>query len=492
MSHPFYKNVLKLAKEVYAKESKSKLVAPFASDPLIDKPNEIESLEPFITGGLGNFPYYWQDPRNNLFNIDTYNWISANVKAGAYPIEQASGSSFTNLSIDALGAVSYSISTADEHALTADSLKIFNAQSTLLTAWENAFGNIPPGTPTQPPIDIIIILIANTWASPATNFEEMLNAAVLNDLLNEVPPSGTAVMPVLANYINVINASISLQNASPSQTGYLNAALKALQFPSLANGGLETNDREILPAYEVTTPLLDILEGLKDTANDFTLNLKITGGEDAEIHVGLPGGESFHTDVDSFLAMPTASGQNVFKSILENHADPIEVELAFSGLTMVYFGPVPFKKSSSEYWFWKEPLIGAVQNGKEDITGFKFAPTPSIDFSKQGPYGFLTAVAISNLPNIYIKLPASKNKSTTNFFQKITGEIKLMGNSMKGEVSPISIQQKTKTKEVDQSLALLLSPAIESTPGIDSRAWVHGVLVDYPVAVAEDPDGVLS
>lgn len=216
MSHPFYKNVLKLAKEVYAKESKSKLVAPFASDPLIDKPNEIESLEPFITGGLGNFPYYWQDPRNNLFNIDTYNWISANVKAGAYPIEQASGSSFTNLSIDALGAVSYSISTADEHALTADSLKIFNAQSTLLTAWENAFGNIPPGTPTQPPIDIIIILIANTWASPATNFEEMLNAAVLNDLLNEVPPSGTAVMPVLANYINVINASISLQNASPS------------------------------------------------------------------------------------------------------------------------------------------------------------------------------------------------------------------------------------------------------------------------------------
>ena len=54
---------------------------------------------------------------NQLFNSLTYEWISANLKAGAMPIRQASGSTFTNLATNALASVSYSLSTGDQTKL---------------------------------------------------------------------------------------------------------------------------------------------------------------------------------------------------------------------------------------------------------------------------------------------------------------------------------------------------------------------------------------
>ncbi|MGB1217887.1 MAG: lamin tail domain-containing protein, partial [Saprospiraceae bacterium] len=369
-----------------------------------------DELEPFITGGLGNFPYYWQDPRNNLFNIETYNWISANVKAGAYPIEQDTGSIFTNLTIQALGSVSYFLSTADQNALAADSSTIFNAQAQLLRVWKSAYGSIPPPSPTQEPVDKVIIVIATTWAFPATTFQAMLDAPVLIDLLNEVPPSGRPIIPVLVNYISVINASTSLQQASPSQSGYLARALEALQNPSLANGGLQTNNNKILPAYTVSTPLSDILEGLQKSSNSFKVKMKITKGRESDLIIETAGNESLEIDVDNFLRIPDISGGNIFTNFLENNEGCIEMDLDFSSLTMVYFEPVPFDKSLNKYWFWKEPLLQSVQNGNEDITGFEFSPTPLIDFSENGPYGFLTAVGISNFPNINMKLPEKSGK----------------------------------------------------------------------------------
>jgi len=134
------------------------------------------------------------------------------------------------------------------------------------------------------------------------------------------------------------------------------------------------------------------------------------------------------------------------------------------------------------YWFWKEPLIEAVQNGNKDITGFKFSPIPLIDFSKNGPYGFLTAVAISNFPNIYLRLPENEYKSIADPVRGFAGEIKLMGNAMKGEASPIQFKCKTKVNKANRTVDILLNPDPEHIPSIDSRAWVHGVLVDYPVA----------
>jgi len=451
MSHPFYQTVLNSAKAAFAKKNNLVLAGSFSSALGIeDKSDPTESLEPFTTGGLGNFPYYWKDPRNNLFNIETYNWISANVKANTYPIEQDTGSTFTNLSIQALGSVSYGLSTTDQNALEADSIKIFNAQSQLLIAWEKAYGSIPPSSSTQQPVDKVITVIATTWASPPTTFEDMLNTTNLAELLNEVPPSGRPVMPILDIYMNAINTSTSLQMASPSQSGYLNAALKALQEPSLANGGLETNIGKVLPAYEVTTPLATILEGLNNSSNRFRVPMKITKSSKNKIFVETASEEGFKIDVDSFFAMPDLSEQNI----------------------------LTFNQSLKKYWFWKEPLIQSVQDIGKDITGFKFSPIPLIDFSTNGPYGFLTAVAISNYPNIYLKLPEHDYKNVAESVRGFSGELRLMGNTMKSQASPTPFKCKTSVMRKDRPVELVLSPDAEHSPNVHSRAYVHGVLVD--------------
>jgi hypothetical protein len=107
-----------------------------------------QSLVSIDTGGSGEFPYYYTNPTNLLFNNATWSWIDTSLVSGASPAQLAD-EQFTNVYIELLSKVGYSLSSADQATLNAASANATNQQMALLNAWKAAYGSIPSPTATQ-------------------------------------------------------------------------------------------------------------------------------------------------------------------------------------------------------------------------------------------------------------------------------------------------------------------------------------------------------
>jgi len=438
------------------------------------------SLEPFTVTALGNFPYYWQNPSNLKFNHLTYNWISANLRAGASPV-QLDGS-FTNYFIEALGAVSYRLSTADLNALSTARENAVNEQFAMLSAWQAAYGSIPNATPTQQPIDIIINTIATTWATPPTTWTAMQSSTNLNALLNSAPASGQTILPVLREYLNALGSSVSLQNAVSMNNGFVQQALAALQSPSLANGGISADNNFIYPAFAVLTPLADILSGLNNSANTITLAMTITANSPNGYTVTLDNNSSINVTASDFFQLFVQNNADFFRSLVETGSAPVQLEMTFPGVVQVNFAPVAYNESTGQNWFWTTPITDAIGNGTNDVSGFRFSPSPQIDFGTNGPFGFLNAVAISNYPSVKITAVNPNPQSTAKTFQSQTVLNPTFLGVELDAGSQMPYTASTQIDNADSTVILTLSPPAASAQSLTSVGWVHGVQTVFPAA----------
>jgi hypothetical protein len=445
------------------------------------------NLSPFFTGSLGNFPYYYLDPNTLLFNSLTYNWINANLKNNTPPIMQGSGY-FTNYFISALSSVSYSLSSADQAALSAATQNVNNQQLSLLLAWKGVFGKIPAPTGGLLPVDIILNTVCTTWASPAVTLAALLSTANPGALLNKIPAGAQSIIVPLGNYINASNSCTSLRNASSMNNGYLQSALAALQSPASANGGLAANDENIYPAYSVLTPLPDIIAALSNSANTIVLNMTISKLANGQVSVSLNGGPGFNANVDDLFSIVLADNTNFFSNLVSTSSAPVQMKMTFTGVTMVNFGPVPFNSTTGQNWYWMTPIINAITNTGNDVTGFVFSPGPGIDFTNAGPFGFLSGVAISNQPSFQIVATGvTTNKIQAAVQESSTAKVSFL-NAQLGDPATTYSLNYTHTMSAGQSLDSQNSLTIDSAPttvatgNLNSLAWVHGVITNYPAS----------
>ena len=438
------------------------------------------SLVPFTVTALGNFPFYWQNPSNLKFNHLTYDWISSNLRAGFAPV-QLDGS-FTNYFIQALGAITYQLSTADLNALSLAKQNAVNQQFAMLSAWQAAYGSIPNATPTQQPIDIIINTIATTWATPPTTWTAMQSSTNIAALLNSAPASGQTILPVLQQYLNALGSSVSLQNAVSMNNGLVQQALAALQNPSVANGGISADNNFLYPAFAVLTPLADILSGLNNSANTITLSMTVTANSPNGYTVSINNNASVNVAASDFFQLFVANNADFFNSLLQNGSAPVQLEMTFPGVVQVNFTPVSFDQSTGQNWFWTTPITEAMKNGTSDVSGFKFAPNPQIDFSAKGPFGFLNAVAISNYPSVKITATNPNPQSVAKTFQSqnvlnpIFMGVPLNASNQK----PYSAS--TQIDNTNSTIIFTLSPPPASAQSLTSVGWVLGVQPVFPAA----------
>ena len=440
------------------------------------------TLKPFAVGALGNFPYYWQNPANLKFNHLTYGWISANLKAGALPIQL--DQSFINYYIEALASVSYQLSTADQAQLTKAQQNAVNQQFALLSAWQAAYGSIPSGTATQQPIDIIINSIATNWAIPPTTLTAMQSSPDLNALLNNLPASGATILPVLKNYLSALGSSISLQNASTMNTGYLQQALAAVQTPTAASGALTTDNGLVNPAYLVSTPLADIIDGLNQTSNSVTLNMLISPNSADGYSVSVNNSSPIKVAADEFFSLFIDDHLDYFKNLVAAGSAPVQLEMTFSGVTMVNYGPVSYNISTGQNWYWMQPILNALQNGGSDVSGFKFSPLPQIDFSAPGPFGYLSGVGISNYPSVKLTAAGAAYSSLAKTFdQPASFEATFLGVPLNNDLNQ-TYSIASEIDDSDSTATITLNPTRSpNQPSTNSVAWVLGVQTVFPALV---------
>jgi hypothetical protein len=441
-------------------------------------------LQPFAAGALGNFPYYWENPSTLQFNALTYRWINANLRAGAMPVQL--DQTFTGYFIAALGSVSYQLSQSDQTRLSAARQAAVNEQAAVLTAWRTFAGSIPAATNTQAPIDSIVWTVAATWARPPTTLEAMQAASDLPALLNATPAGGAPVVSAVGAYLDVFEGAITLINDVTLNTGLVQEALQAVQSPSTSNGGLLTDLGNLQPAYTVNTPLSTILAGLSDDSRSIPVALSVrrTGADQYSIAIG--GRGTLDATGAELLSVVAGDAGESLLTQLAIGAEPVAVDMIFSGVTVVSYGPAPFDQTTGANWFWISPIAEAIANGTSDVSGFSFSPQPQIDFSTSGPFGFLTGVAISRMPLVTITATGANYEPVRQFLAAgATGAVSVAMPAPDGaeDAAPVSYVCTVCLDDDAQSIALTLVPAdvVASDPA-QSRAWVLGAVTQYPAA----------
>jgi hypothetical protein len=437
----------------------------------------------------GEFPYYYLNNTNLLFNNLTYSWINTNLKAGANPAQLDTGL-FTNEYIGVLSKVVYLLSKADQATLVAAQRNANNQQMALLSAWQQAYNSIPAATPTMQPIDIILATIANTWATPATTLTAMQQSRNLNALLNNTPASGQPIRPVLASWLAAMGSSISLQNQTTMNNGYLQSALLAAQTatpgnPPLGNGGLSLDNNTTVPAYTVTPQPSDIVNSLSDlTANSITVEMTVTRSTQSEYKVSISGGASFSIPILSFFGVSAAGSASYFSDQIATSSNSVSIKMTFTGCNLVNFGPLAYNQSNGLGWAWFDPIRQAIQNGTQDVSGFKFSPQPQIDFSTAGPFGYPDGVAISNYPSVEITVKSANYQSILQTFQQQSR----VGVSFLG-IPLASATESTYSSSASQdasssTVTIKLSPPQSLVAGNTNKSvgWLLGAVLSYPCA----------
>lgn len=203
-------------------------------------------LESFMVGALGNFPYYWQNPRNLEFNAKTYTWISSALKA-------------TSTNQPLLSLAAYDV--RDE-------------QVALLNAWKQAYGHFPEGD--SEPIHLVVNSIANHWANPPANLTQMKNALNLNKLLNTTPLSGKPIILVLANYLDALrssatnNLALATTNNTPKQLDQSFNSIYIDAFSKVGYSLLSTDKAKLNKAHQdATDQQVALLNAWKEAYGSF-------------------------------------------------------------------------------------------------------------------------------------------------------------------------------------------------------------------------------
>ncbi len=437
----------------------------------------------FNTGGLGNFPYYYTDPRTTNFNISTYNWINTNVLSNNAPIQQSSGSYFSNQVLSVLSKIQYSLSVADQAALNAAKSNATNQQLAVLQAWQANMGPFPTGTGN--PIDNIMTTIASTWATPATSLYAIQTSVNLRALLNNAPASGQTILPVVVSYLNALGASVALSNAVLMNNSYVAMALAALQTPTAANGGFLTNDGtgKYYPAYNVSTPLPTIISNLQSGSNPISISMNVSIANASEYSVSIQGGTAFNIPFGGFFGLSVGGNASYFHDEIVQNSSSVNVQMTFTGATIVNFSPAPFNQATQQNWFWMQPILEAIRNGQQDVSGYKFAVAPGIDFSANGPFGLLQGVAMTNYPSAVITIKSSNYQSIqTTFQQTVSTSVSFLGIPLGGG-SESTYSHSASSSASDSTVVITLNPPPSMVAGTSTSSvgWIMGVQTNYPV-----------
>jgi hypothetical protein len=447
-----------------------------------------QPLVSFQPGARGNFPYYWTDPDTLAFNTLTYQWINNSMISDVPPIQQMPGSLFTNSVQNVLAKVTYQLSTADQAKLNQAYANAKDQQMTLLTLWRQTYGTLPPLGKSLTEIDAVMAIVTSTWATPPTTLTAMQVSRNLNNLLNTAPASGKGLLPVVANYVNALGDSVTLANAQVMSNGYVSQALSALQSPAADNGGMQLNDGTNLyyPSYAVTTPIADIINGLKATGNAVTLNMDVSLASDSEYSVSVNGGAAFSIPIGDFFGIDVSGSASYFHDKIVSGAASVSIQMSFTGVTVVNFSPVAFNESSGLNWYLVQPILDAIANKGQDVSGFQFSPDPDTDFSANGSFGILQGVAISNYPSVTITVQtASYDSIQTTFEQQVSTSLSFLGIPLGGG-SESTYSHSASSNAATSTVKISFTPPQTLVAGTSttSQGWVLGVATYYPTVTS--------
>lgn len=455
---------------------------------LKDQANEILSaahnvkLEMYHAQGSGNFPYFIKDTANRRFNEKTYVWMNQCLEKRKESEPVSFDGDYNGKFLQVITAISYGLSDKDQAQLNQSKINAEEQQAAVLDAWLTAYEKFPEG---KAPIDAVFEVILKDWVTKeGTTLQDLLNAPDLSEVLGKTPPSGQPVLDVIANYLEAMGDSLSLQNSVSLKNGILRSVRRSINSPSEKNGGIQLNDGtdNFYPEYLVSTPQDNILEGLK-SKNIVKISFKLSKSEEGDTLLSVGGEASFKIPL-GFFDIDLGASANYFTNVITKKSKTIEINMEFNGVTVAKFGPEPFRVAGRKGWHFTDAIKEAIANGDQDISGFKFAPKPNVNFETNGDFGVVNAVAISQYPTMKITVFSSDyQKIKTDFDAAANADLKLdfLGMPLGVGLSGSYKQNDISIDESKGSITITLTPPVDTIAGKtkEATAFILGVQTEY-------------
>ncbi|WP_143157279.1 hypothetical protein [Cnuella takakiae] len=485
--NPISQQLAALSASILANSKPELASLPKSAVVQINAPGLGGSFLPFSAGGLGHYPFYYENPNDLSFETNTYNWINSNLKNNLPPIRQDDGY-FTNYFLQVFSCLTYYLSSADRQTLQNASAAAFNEQMELLQEWETVFGSIPAGGGQQP-IDTVLAVICGTWAKPAIQPAALHKAANLQALLNQMPEKAASILQPLQNFLTAIDPVIPLINTTTRNSGLIKKVLAALKRPSLENGAVLASDQKLYPAYRVMPALPAQVAALNSDAQSIELDFLVSSMDNGQVQVSMQGANPFPMELQELFVIWKEGVGNLFTQILSLAGGSLKVEASFSGLSQVNIEPVVFDPVTGSNWYWIDPIVEAINNTGTNKTGFQFAPAPDVDFTEKGPFGYISALAISRVPTFRLFAPNSDLQPVI-LNPSLSGDVSLSFlNAMGGESANPYLLKSYTCPVANSSSTSPMYGGIELVPlqndtlmGPGSVAWVHGVQTSFPAS----------
>jgi len=167
------------------------------------------------------------------------------------------------------------------------------------------------------------------------------------------------------------------------------------------------------------------------------------------------------------------------------------VTISYTGWSLLPIQALAWQQANNTGWFYADPIAAAVQNGSQDVTGFKFVASTTNwnlnSFALGGNFGMLTNLLFANYPTIEIQYAnADFNTFSQNWSEKWTGNLKLFDLISLGSFSQGAYGNSLKEGADNSSFTVSFSasPQVITVPTLQQQAFVLGCAVSNPAVAA--------
>lgn len=454
------------------------------------------TLMAYNQDGQGSFPYWLTTGPQNSFNKLTYDWIDQVVQ---FDEEKGALKNTANAMVGQLATVvypklSYALNSADSQKLQDTQTKTAAQGNALVTQYTQNVAAIPPETANN--LNYVTGQVL-TWgpADKTITLNDLKNSFDLAAELPNMPAGGSAVLPALTEWLNAASSTLSLQNSVSFGNAFISYLKSAVTNPNAATqiGTLDPTDPNAKvvekPKWSITQNANALMNSLKNADKKVTISIQASNfsSDTSDLSINGSAAGSFGISWLTFGAGGSAS-YNVHTA--NTSAASATIEISYPGITAVTGKPMPAQRtgSSAEGWMDQTALTQANKNGvtlppKE--SGYVFSPAlPSgTSLSKNGNFGYMNTVAISDQPTIKITYASGESSVYESIFQEQTSwSVSFLGIFTIAKGSQSYYNAKVEESSSGSGFSITITPdgSQFNVPDAEKRANVLAACPSWP------------
>ncbi|MBE9212015.1 hypothetical protein IQ247_04685 [Plectonema cf. radiosum LEGE 06105] len=479
-----------------------KKLAEKANQAVTSTPDSSDAIIPIQFGEKGDFNFYWE-VQSGTFNSLTLDYINSLATPGGENSLKVHDS-FSDAYVRLLDSISYSLDSKDKEKLSQATSDTNSEANALVTQYKTTVAPITDtdkkeakdaGLDIYTDVDYVInYKFLYLWSGCKTqkklplSLDELNKARDLNSQFPMIPASAKPLVNLLAKWLNVNSEVLSLQDSVNRNNWILTQLKNYTEKPSKDNGGIETllkdGTKKERIGYKINLAGNEIVNEIKNTSQKINISMSAKKLSEDAMNVSVEGSGEVNIPIVDFFSI-SGSGKAKYDMFSANGtSEGANIEITYPGFVRIPISPVEFQQDALKGWYYPKIIQEAKKNTDKDVSGFKFSPKSPYNLDKNGEFGRLTNLLISNYPTIKITYyKGDYNKFKESLSQSSEWNVKFLCFPL-GRASESIYSTKLEENSQDGSFSVTFSPPTNNltVPDLEKVAYVIGGAVEYPAS----------